>query len=153
MDPALLASQARRRQLMAQLTGEEVDARLMREILLKAHRASSRAPSTLSVKSDGGSFDWCGGSNSPSLCSNSSHLAAGASISGVISVSSTAHSAQSDAQSYASGSASGSSWSLLSALQLEPLRCAASGLGAAPAAEHERYSSVLLMSDGEGADS
>lgn len=54
------------RQLLAQLTGEERDALLMREVLLQAHRAKSRAPSTLSVKSDGESFDLCGGSATPS---------------------------------------------------------------------------------------
>lgn len=151
-DPAVIASQARRRHLMAQLTGEEVDALLMREVLLQAHRApvrgSSRAPSIRSIQSDGGSFEWCGGSKTPSICSNSSHLAAGISV---VSVSSKAHSFQSDGGD--GGSASGSSWSLLSALQLEPLQCAASDLGAARAAEHERYSTVLLMSDGESADS
>lgn len=160
-DPAVLASQVRRRRLMAQLTGEERDALLMREVLLQAHRVSSRAPSTLSVHSmsvhsDGaGSFDWCGGSATPSRCSTSSYLAAG--FSGVVSVSSQGQSVQSDngadARSFASGSASGSSWSLLSSLQLEPLTGAASGLGAPPAAEHERYASVLLMSDCESVDS
>lgn len=65
-DQAVLASQARRRQLLAQLTGEERDALLMREVLLQAHRVTSRAPSTLSVPSDGDSFDWCGGSATPS---------------------------------------------------------------------------------------
>lgn len=158
------ASKARRRHLMAQLTGEEVDALLMREVLMQAHgarvRASSRAPSTRSVQSDGGSFDggsfeWCGGSKTPSICSTSSHLAAGISV---VSVSSQAHSYESDGgdgRSYESGSASGSSWSLLSALQLDG--CDASSItksmGAARAAEHERYSAVLLMSDGESADS
>jgi hypothetical protein len=161
-DPAVMTSKARRRHLMAQLTGEEVDALLMREVLMQAHgarvRASSRAPSTRSVQSDGGSFDggsfeWCGGSKTPSICSTSSHLAAGISV---VSVSSQAHSYESDGgdgRSYESGSASGSSWSLLSALQLEPSQRAASGMGAARAAEHERYSAVLLMSDGESADS
>jgi hypothetical protein len=65
-DQAVLASQARRRQMLAQLTGEERDALLMREVLLQAHRATSRAPSTLSVQSDGESFDLCGGSATPS---------------------------------------------------------------------------------------
>ena len=76
-------------------------------------------------------------------------------LSGVLSVSSRAHSDNGggDARSIASGSASASSWSLLSALQLEPLTCAAPGLGAAPSADFERYSSVLLMSDCESADS
>jgi len=151
-DPAVLASQVRRRHLMAHLTGEERDALLMREVLLQAHRASSRAPSTRSVHSDGaGSFDWCGGSATPSRCSTSSYLNAG--VSGVVSVSSQAGQSDNgaDACSFASGSASGSSWSLLSALQLEPLVGAASGLGAPPA-EHERYSSVLLMSDCESLD-
>jgi len=52
-------------------------------------------------------------------CSTSSHLAAGISV---VSVSSQAHSYESDGgdgRSYESGSASGSSWSLLSALQLD----------------------------------
>ena len=151
-DPAVIASQARRRHLMAQLTGEEVDALLMREVLLQAHRApgrgSSRAPSIRSIHSDGGSFERCGGSKTPSMCRTSSHLAAGISV---VSVSSKGHSCQSDGGD--GGSCSSSSWSLMSALQLEPLQCAASGLGAARAAEHERYSSVLLMSDGESADS
>lgn len=156
-DTAVMASKARRRHLMAQLTGEEVDALLMREVLMQAHGArvrasSSRAPSTRSAQSDG-SFEWCGGSKTPSICSTSSHLAAGISV---VSVSSQAHSYESDGgdgRSCESGSASGSSWSLLSALQLEPRQCGDTGTCKARAAEHERYSAVLLMSDGESADS
>lgn len=71
-DPLVLASHTRRRNLMAQLTGEEMDALLMREVLLQVHRKSSHAGSELS---DNGSFDWCSGSAAPSCCS--SQLAAG----------------------------------------------------------------------------
>lgn len=62
--------------------------------------------------------------------SASSYLAAG--VSGVVSVSSQAHSMQSDNGCETRSIASGSSWSLLSALQLEPLSNAASGPYAAP---------------------
>jgi hypothetical protein len=157
LDSALLASQARRGHLMAQLTGEERDALFMREVLMQGRR-QARDPSALSVHSDGGSLDYCGSALSPSVGSASSRFAAG--VSGVVSVSSRAQSDNGlDACSYASGSAAShaSSWSLLSAtlsgLQLEPLAGAATGLGAPQAAETERYRTVLLMSDGESADS
>jgi hypothetical protein len=64
------------------------------------------------------------------LCSASSCLAAG--VSGVVSVSSRAQSIQSDNGYETRSIASGSSWSLLSALQLEPLSNAASAPNLSP---------------------
>ena len=64
------------------------------------------------------------------MCSASSCLEAG--VSGVVSVSSQPHSIQSDNGYETRSIASGSSWSLLSALQLEPLSNAAAGPNLAP---------------------
>ena len=124
---AVLASQVRRRHLMAQLTGEDIDARLMREVLMQAHRHVPRKQS--SEHSDVGSFDWCRGS--PSVGSSSSRRVdplAGDGVSGVVSVSSRAHSeagAGADAASLESGGGDScaSSWSFLSALQVYATQC------------------------------
>ena len=125
---AVLASQVRRRHLMAQLTGEDIDARLMREVLMQAHRHVPRKQS--SEHSDVGSFDRCRGS--PSVGSSSSRRVdplAGDGLSGVVSVSSRAHSSEAGAGADAASLESGggdscaSSWSFLSALQVYAMQC------------------------------